>query len=215
MRKPKIEIIEQVLENIRNENPDTLNFAVPAAIANHVAGFMLIRQDLLFVKDALEKIIIFKEQAEQQGLIADATITEGLWYSTICVYGKCFNSNKGGLSSLEEKDIFGLTENDDLRKMHIKIMGYRNSFVAHRDATDLEGVVVFMKIPRAGELGDLTEFQMRSYQATSLVPELITFIDIVNFVIEKVESKIESKMQRVHDGYLRNFEPRLMRHLMI
>ena len=101
---------------------------------------MLIQEDLLHAKEAIETLIKLKEGGEKTKILKIS-----LWRSAISSYGKCFNSNHGGYSVLTIECFAGHSE---LKSIHDNLILFRNSYVSHRDDTEHENVVVIMRIPK-------------------------------------------------------------------
>jgi hypothetical protein len=103
----------------------------------------------------VSKLITFRGKANP-----DKVLCFALWQSVIITYGKCFTENKAGLSKLEKSILDG--KQQQLKDLHEVLMDLRHSYIAHRDDTDKEQAVVFMKIPMDKKTGGQTEYQIRT-----------------------------------------------------
>ncbi|RZJ90123.1 MAG: hypothetical protein EOO20_09085 [Chryseobacterium sp.] len=198
-----------LLEKVNRQNPDSYNYIIPKLFSKKLSSFMLIREDLIFVKNATEKLIEHRNAGD-----VDEVTNSALWYSVLAIYGKCFTENKARMSKLDPEDCF--TKGSNLEKTHDRLIHLRHSFVAHRDDTEFEQAIVFMKLPKKGKIQGQTEFKISSQKILSPKAEgLQKYIDVFDFLIEEVEKKIDKHGQKTHDALLKHLTPKEIGHLLI
>jgi len=203
-------LILSLLEQVRDADEPVFSYAVPNIFSKRLASFAMIREDVLFSKSAFESLIQLKAQAEQ-----DSIIISSLYYAAIIQYGRCFNENKGGHSKLEPSDIF--TDQDvEVNKTHTELMDLRNSFVAHRDDNEYEQAVVIMQIPKENAEESRVGFIIKSLKTISPSEEkLQSYIELCNYLMPKIEEKIQKAGDKTHDSLFKNFEPKYIEMLRI
>lgn len=205
----KEKVILKLLEKIQRENPKTLNYVVPGYLSKKLKSYMLIREDLLFISYLTDKLIKARTQKS-----SDERINSALWYSIIVIYGKCFTENKAGLSKLEKSILDN--EEIDSTELSEKLIELRHSFIAHRDDTDKEQAIVVMKIPIEGDVGDETEYLIKSTKVLSPeINELELYQKLFKLLINKVSEKIQKQAQKVHSNLIATFTPTQMNKFLI
>lgn len=205
----KTQLIAGLLQHAHQQNDGQLSYAVPNIFSKKLASMALIREDILFVKDAFTKLKISKE-----GNNRDETIELSLFFAAISQYGRCFNSNQGGHSKLEPGDLFG-ADDQNFKNVHDELIELRNSYVAHRDDTEYEQAVVIMKIPVEGNEEGIT-FNVKSAKTASTAPENIeSYIGLCDFILPKIQAKIQSNSDKTRDGLFKNLSPEHINMLRI
>jgi len=183
-----------ILEQVKKEETNTINFVIPQIFSKKAASYMLIEEDLLHAKEAIETLINIKDNIPEIMAIS-------LWRSAISSYGKCFNSNNGGYSVLNLNCFDG---QEELRVIHNSLMLLRNSYVSHRDETEHENVLVIMKIPK-GEGADMSEIECRLKSLITATPpmdNLKDFLRIIDFLLPVTREKIKNQTQRTYEGFV-------------
>jgi hypothetical protein len=216
MTERKDKILQHMLEEIKKEETDTLNFVIPGILARAIATYMSMREDLLLVQRQTKLLLDYKKP-KPEGIDKDYqdTIILALWYSTVVTYGRCFtDASKVSKPKLELKDCFN-KGNQKLSEIHEFIMDLRHNFVAHRGDTDNEQEIVFMKIPK-GELTGKTEYRIKSVRALSpSADRLIECISLFGHIQKIVEDKLQKQTEKVHKKFLHEFDPKEMMYFLI
>ena len=213
----KTQLIATLLEKFKEENEEFLNYAVPNIFSKKLGSLMLIREDILLAKDAVNKLIEFKQQRiDEPQTQPDEIIESSLWYSTIIQYGHCYTENKGGHSRLEVNEIFTLPADQAHKDTHDEIMELRHSFVAHRDDTEYEQAVVVMQVPKAGGDDDKIRFGIKSAKTFSpSIDNLSNYIQLFDFLLPKIDEKIQKQADKTRDGLFKNLDASQINHLLI
>lgn len=182
---------------IKNSDTNYGKLLVPTSMSKQITSYMLIREDLLFVKTNAQLLLDSKKKRPR-----NEHTEETLWYSLIILYGRCFsNATKGQKVKLDKEDFFNI--NDEILLItHNKIIEIRNNFIAHRGDNENEIPIVYVKIPQ-GEIPEEynVEFEIvstRYVTESSLFLEQI--IDLVDFIIPKVKTKIDKCGERLKKG---------------
>ena len=203
--------IVALLNRIKNSDTNYGKLLVPSSMSKQITSYMLIREDLLFVKTNAQLLLDSKKKRPR-----NEHTEETLWYSLIILYGRCFsNATKGQKVKLDKEDFFNI--NDEILLItHNKIIEIRNNFIAHRGDNENEIPIVYVKIPR-GEIPEEynVEFEIvstRYVTESSLFLEQI--IDLVDFLIPKVKTKIDKCGERLKKGIF-NLDIELLKKLMI
>ena len=203
--------IVALLNRIKNSDTNYGKLLVPTSMSKQITSYMLIREDLLFVKTNAQLLLDSKKKRPR-----NEHTEETLWYSLIILYGRCFsNATKGQKVKLDKEDFFNI--NDEILLItHNKIIEIRNNFIAHRGDNENEIPIVYVKIPR-GEIPEEynVEFEIvstRYVTESSLFLEQI--IDLVDFLIPKVKTKIDKCGERLKKGIF-NLDIELLKKLMI
>jgi len=195
----KDKVLQNILKRVRDQNPDTLNYVIPNLFTKKLKSYMLIREDLNHIHYLTEKLIEFKGGANP-----DERLNTGIWYSVIIIYGKCFTSNNGGMSKLE-KPLFD-TAPKGLMETSEHLLDLRNSFVAHRDDTEKEQALVFLKIPKGEELTEDAQYQISSAKMPSpSIDALKMYLALFVYLIAEVEKRIQKQTQKAHEAFFSHF----------
>jgi len=190
-------IIAHLLEQIRDKDPESIKVAIPGFLAKKSVSYMLIREDLLYLKAAASKLIEFMNQEQR-----DLLLISSLWYAIIITYGKCFTENKGGFSKLTE-DVLKTEENQET---HDRLMDLRHSFIAHRGKTEKEIGFIYMRLPNNEPITSLTEFRIQT--SKTYFPndgEVERYLHLFDHLIEAVNEKIQIQTQKTHDALMAMF----------
>ncbi len=195
----KDKVLQNILIKVRDQNPDTLNYVIPNLFTKKLKSYMLIREDLNHIHYLTETLITLKSDA-----IQDEKLNTGIWYSVIIIYGKCFTSNNGGMSKLE-KSLFD-TAPKGLMETSEHLLDLRNSFVAHRDDTEKEQALVFLKIRKGEQLTDEAQYQISSARMPSPSIEVLEmYLALFSYLIDEVEKKIQKQTQKAHEVFFSHF----------
>lgn len=193
------QILLKLIERVQHHDSGMLKIGVPGFLAKKSVSYMLIREDLLFIREACTRLIDCKMAEHQDKLLITA-----LWQSIIVTYGKCFTENDGGFSRLT-KDII---KSNQFCDTHDRLMDLRHSFVAHRDDSEKEMGFIYMRLPANGELTNQTEFRIQSSKQWSPgIEEAQQYLELFDSLIEAVMEKINKQTQKAHDALLSLFTP--------
>ena len=109
--------INHLLERIKDLDKDYLKVIVPTTLSKTLATYMLMQEDLLFVKKNAELLVNCKNNNPRI-----EHLEESLWYSLISLYGRCFTSaSHSKKPNLSKNDVFkGLKESDIILVTHQK-----------------------------------------------------------------------------------------------
>lgn len=203
--------IVALLNRIKNSDTDYGKLLVPSSMSKQITSYMLIREDLLFVKTNAQLLLDSKKKIPR-----NEHTEETLWYSLIILYGRCFsNATKGQKVKLDKEDFFNI--NDEILLItHNKIIDIRNNFIAHRGDNENEIPIVYVKIPR-GEISEEynLEFEIVS---TRYVTESSLFLEqiiaLIDFLVPKVKTKIDKCGERLKKGIL-NLDVEYLKKLTI
>lgn len=186
-----------ILNRIKDLDTNYIKLVVPLSMSKQITSYMLIREDLLFIKTNAGLLLESKKTISR-----NEQTEETLWYSLIILYGRCFsNATKGQKVKLEKEDFF-YNSDEVLLITHNKIIDIRNNFITHRGDNENEIPIVYVKIPRV-EIPE--EYNMEfEIVSTRYVTESTRFleqiIDLVDFLIPKVKTKINKFEERVKKG---------------
>jgi hypothetical protein len=192
-------ILQRLIKAVQQKDPETIKIALPGFLAKKSISYMLIREDLLFIKAVCSRLITYKKENEQ-----DKVLITALWQSFIVTYGKCFTENDGGFSKLTKEII----SSDEFLETHEQLMNLRHSFIAHRDDSEKEMGFIYMRLPATGELTGQTEYQIQSSKQWSpSIEEAERYLSLCNHLIGAVSEKIQRQTQKAHEALLSNFSP--------
>lgn len=113
-----------MLEAEKAKDDKNLTIVLPGFLTRKLGSWMLIREDLSFVKSCAEELRTAKSRDEAD---RNPTIEASLWYSLIITYGKCFTENQSGRSRLEVNDCFN-EGHENYRAVHDQLMELRHGF---------------------------------------------------------------------------------------
>lgn len=180
-----MEKISELLKYIKNSDEDYLKIISPSFMSKKLSTYMLIQEDLLFVRKNAELLIFIKNEKQK-----NEHFEETLWYSLISLYGRCFtDSSHSKKPKLETNDLFN-SSNDEL-ETHKKLMDIRHTFIAHRGDNDNELPIVYLKIPKNESIKqNNTPFQIITTRYTTESIEFLKeIISLTDFIIKKVDKK--------------------------
>ncbi|RTZ07942.1 hypothetical protein EKL98_01075 [Flavobacterium bomense] len=205
--------IVTLLKRIKDLDTNYSKLLVPLPMSKQITSYMLIREDLLFVKTNAELLLESKKKKPR-----NEHTEETLWYSLIILYGRCFSdATRGQKVKLDKEDFFNINnETNILLITHNKIIDIRNNFLAHRGDNENEIPIVYVKIPK-GEIPEeyTIEFKIVS---TRYVTESSSFleqiIDLVDFLIPKIKIKTDKCGERLKKGIF-NLDAELLKKLTI
>lgn len=203
--------ISLLLDRIKNSDIDYGKMLVPSSMSKQITSYMLIREDLLFVKKNAQLLLDSKKQTPR-----NEHTEETLWYSLIIIYGRCFsNATKGQKVKLDKEGFFNKSD-ETLLVTHNKIIDIRNNFIAHRGDNENEIPIVYLKIPR-GEISEDygMEFEIVS---TRYVTENSLFleqtINLCDFLLPKVKLKIDKCGEKIKKG-ISNLDIEILKSITI
>lgn len=188
--------LAEILEQIKGSNPETLKILVPQNMSKKISTYMLIREDLIFVKKTAIKL---KE-------VNDITIKESLWYSLIAIYGRCYtNASNSKKPNLEPKVLFGKDQQKTESETHEKLMTIRHTFLAHRGDNENEIPVVYLEMPKNEEIDEKNLIlQVVATRYTSESNEFLdNVISLCDFVLGQLDHKFPKRANKLLDVILK------------
>lgn len=199
----------EILKSVKDEHQDDFVYVVPNLFTKKMKSFMLIREDINFISEITGKLISYKQSANP-----DEKVCFALWQSVIVTYGKCFTENKAGMSKLEKSMLD--THDEKFQVSHDRLIDLRHSYIAHRDDTEKEQAVVFMKISTDKEISDQTEYLIRARKLMSPgINELKSFLQLFELLKQEVERKIQKHGDKTHSAFLELLTPKQVNMLLI
>ncbi|MBT6685170.1 MAG: hypothetical protein HN704_08160 [Bacteroidetes bacterium] len=143
---------------------------------------MSIKLDLQYVKQLLEYM---------KGQEDDELLTKSYWISCIIIYGKCFtDAAKGRGTTLNKEDIF--SANSNLGKFHEELMDMRHNYIAHAGDSIFEKMEPRIRLASRGN----SSYPHLVYQGYTIKGfshnVLLEFINIIDYLMEQLSSKIET-----------------------
>nr|WP_121272491.1 hypothetical protein [Pedobacter schmidteae] len=206
----KEKAIADIYNTARNKYPQSLLYVMPDELSKKLKSFMLIREDLTFILDVAEQLISLKESDDPS-----TTIEFALWQSILITYGKCFTENKAGFSRLEKS----LLEkyNVKYQLLHEHLMELRHSYIAHRDDTEHEQAMVFIKVSKTGYMldADTEDIIIARKLASPRVGDLKSLIELLDLLIKEVTIKIQNSGDRAHNAFLKKYTPEQAKCLLV
>jgi hypothetical protein len=215
MEEQKKQHLLRILNKIKKEETESLNFLLPRVLSKQIATYMSMREDLLLIQRQT-KLILENKISKKETITSEFqdTILPALWYSTIIMYGRCFtDASKAKFPKLEIKDC--LLENyPELFETHEFLMDLRNNFIAHRGDSENERSVIYMKIPK-GELTGKTEYRIKHEQVISTnTDRLKKCLSLFEHLLKIVEEKLQKSGEKIHAKFL-EFKPNEMMFFLI
>lgn len=169
---------------------------------------MLMQEDLRFVEEISTTLLEMKALPDP-----DTKLCFALWRSVIVTYGKCFTENKAGLSKMARVALDG---NKDMQDLHDWLTTLRHSYIAHRDDTEHEQAVVFMKLSNTEVIGELTEYQIKSKKLISpSVDQLNGYLALFDLLLEETAKKTQKHTEKAHHAFLKELSPKHIGLLLI
>lgn len=173
---------------------DNLVVIIPNIFSKGFTTFCSIREDLLMMKQYTLKLPLEK----------DDVIKSALMYSIISLYGKCFTDASKSKFPKLETDVFN--GKPAFKKTHDDIMELRHRFIAHRGDTESEVTAAFMLIPKEDSSGVEIKFK-RLKQISFQSDKLKEIRELIDFLVKKLDFKIEKGAKKAKKGMLENFTP--------
>jgi hypothetical protein len=205
-----MEKMNELLKYIKHSDDNYLKIVSPSFMSKKLSTYMLMREDLLFVKKNAELLIFVKDNQEK-----NEHFEETLWYSLISLYGRCFtDSSHSKKPKLEANNLFNSFK-DEL-ETHKKLIDIRHTFIAHRGDNDNELPVVYLKVPKNEVVKeDNTPFEIISTRyTTESVDFLKDIISLTDFLVKKVEEKIQKQSDKLFKGIM-NLDPTILEQITL
>ena len=185
------------MDKIENSDKDHFKVIIPTNLSKTVSTYMLIKEDLIFVKNNAELLISCKRNENR-----NEQLEESLWYSLISIYGRCFTSAEHSKKPrLNKEDVFkGLKDTNITLLTHLKLFEIRNTFLAHRGDNENEYPIVYLKIPKNEELNETNnpfEIVTNRY-STETVDFLSNIIKLVDYLIPNVDIKLQKSSNKLY-----------------
>ena len=198
----KEKALAAIYQAARDTYPENILYVMPLDLSRKLKSFMLIREDLYFILDVAENLLSLKESAEP-----DAAIQLALWQSMLITYGKCFTENKAGFSKLE-KSLFEKYQTK-YQLLHENMMGLRHSYIAHRDDTEHEQAMVFIKVSNSGFMlaKDTEDIIIARKVASPKISDLKQIKELLTLLIEEASVKIQKHGDKAHNAFLNRYTP--------
>ena len=182
--------LHTLLEQIKDLDKDHMKILVPTILSKTLSTYMLMREDLLFVKNNANLLINYKKIKPR-----NEQLEESLWYSLISLYGRCYtDASHSKKPKLDKKDIFKeLEQTNIILTTHEKLFDIRNTFLAHRGDNENEYPIVYLKIPKNENISeDNIPFEIVTNRYSSESEDFLNnIIKLVEYLLPKIETKME------------------------
>jgi len=195
--------LRDILKKAKAEySQDNIVLVVPHFLSKSFKTYCSMRGDLLLIKRYLERLA-FED---------DDLISSSLTYSLIALYGKCFTDATSSKSSkLEQEKLFD--GESEYLETHAYLMCLRHDFIAHRGETQDEVEAAFITLPKGkGDSG--IRFHSQKLNSFSKAKQK-KINDLLDFVINIVEKKIQKCGQKVFTDYIKIVTPKQMSFMSI
>ncbi len=191
MNNKKQILLDQLLDSINQENPETENYLVPEEVSRKARSLMSIKSDLGDAHYLIQQLSVMLLMHTGDGMIMTA-----LWKAAIITYGKCFTSSDDGQGKLEAKECF--KDIPYFIGAHNSLMSIRNGYIAHRGDNEFEETVLFVKIDKNHP--EETTYAMKSFRAAnSSFPNMVDYLNVIEHLQQFVEKRIKKNLQKIHD----------------
>ncbi len=189
-------VITELVEIIKNENDGKHNdYILPGYQAKKLIGYHSMRQDLILCKDALETLLLEKN---------NIVVSSCLYYTFLALYGKCFtDASTFKFPKLEENDF--REEGEGFIKHHREIMTLRHQFIAHRGETNHETSIAYLRI-NTDTLNKHVRVKMRKTNKPNKTT-IKRYIEIIDFLITVAENKFQYLGLKVWKHMLKEYTP--------
>ncbi|HWY12063.1 MAG TPA: hypothetical protein VN026_12100 [Bacteroidia bacterium] len=200
-----------IKKRISEEEVGTNNYLLPEDMAKKVRTYMSMREDLILCSKTTVELLKLVEAG-----ISEQHILTALWTSMIIMYSKCFtDAGFAKKSKLQIENIVDATRTD-LLDIHSRIMSVRHTFVAHRGENENEQAIVYMKIPKKGEFGNTTEYNIKSLRANNFgIDNLKLSQELFGFVLPAVEKKLHVELEKIHHHIMTSYSPEILHSWLI
>ncbi len=190
-------VYNKIRDEIRKENKFT-NLEVPNLFTKKLGSYMLIRDDLIFIKENTQQLIRLNQNKKE----SENNIRISLWYAIIAIYGKCFTQNKAGMSVLNKNEC---VPDNGLNEIHEHLLALRHSYVAHRDDTEHEKFIVYLQIPN-DHLPSRNNYKIKSYRSICADNETLhQYVELFDVLIKYSEEKIQINADKVNKTFCSTF----------
>jgi len=116
---------------------------------------------------------------------------------------------------LEEGDCFKEAK-ESLVKTHAEIMQLRHAFIAHRDDSEHEQAIVYLKLPKSDPIPNKSEYRIRAVKLSCPnVTTLTEYLEVFMYLQNYVENKIQLTAEKVHKRFMYEFSPEELKHFLI
>lgn len=181
---------------------DNFVLVIPKFMSKAFVSFCSIREDLLLIKEFIERHEVEKHEI----------LLSSLTYSIVSLYGKCFTDATITKSSkLEANQLF--EENTELLSTHDYLMNLRHHFVAHRGETLSEVSIAYLLIPKGKGLPHVRFAQLKQMKFSDVETKNIK--TLIDFILEILIKKIQKSGEKTYKGYLDNFTAEEMQFMTL
>lgn len=202
--------LEKLLKQVKNSDGNYLKIVSPNFMSKKLSTYMLMREDLMFVKKNAELLILLKGNQEK-----NEHFEESLWYSLISLYGRCFTDSSH--SKKPRLDANNLLSSYKIEfETHKKLIDIRHTFIAHRGDNDNEIPIVYLKVPKYEVVKqDNTTFEIISTRyTTESVDFLKDIICLSDLLLKKIEDKIQKQSDKLYKGII-NLDPSILKKITL
>ena len=177
----------------RRDGKECPVIAIETPQTKRLTGLLLIRNDLLYVKDALT--ILRKTCLDT----SHEVINQALWFSAVTVYGKCFTETKGRKTQLHKKDHLRDASVDEMLA-HDELMTLRHSYVSHAGISLNERADVWIALHPSHTTRSIVGVFETVSSAFSVVPQKVErYMAVVGCVLTRVDQMIEKQWKSVEE----------------
>lgn len=206
----KEKAIADIYNAARNSYPQNLLYVMPDELSKKLKSFMLIKEDLVFVSQVAEQLIVSRESQNSNVIMESA-----LWQSIVITYGKCFMENKAGMSKLERS----MLEKHDMKyqDIHDRLIEVRHKYIAHRDDSINEQTMVFIKVSKTGHMldGDTEDIIISRKLSSWRISDIKLVLELLDLLIKEASEKIQKHSDKAHNAFLQKYTPQQARHLLV
>lgn len=180
------------LDSISKFEKKEINVIVPKEFSKKLRSYFLIGENLKFITNIIEELL----KLIKANLDEDSIVMTSLFQSISVTYGKIFTKSKSGFSNLEANYCF--KGHDKLRNSHDKLMELRNKFVAHREDSEHEYSLAFLKLNFEGAALIQVNYKLKVLsKSTPSINDINEYIILFEFLSKIIDEKINDESTKV------------------
>jgi hypothetical protein len=198
---------EDFLHKISMNEVQEMYFVLPYEMSAKFRTLMLIENDLKFIRDASVKLLSCANDAS-----VDKTLVACIWPAVAATYGKICLKSTSGYTNIEENWFKGDAAN---LQTHRELMGWRNKFIAHREHSEHELSMAFIKVTKHRNLPETKTYEIRTMaKVMPTVSEIKLFIALFEYLINEVAEKIDKAATKVMGHFYKRGRDFALYHLV-
>jgi hypothetical protein len=182
---------EKVLSALKDAHFKTIHVVIPPAYSQKLRSYVHMGEDFKYTHNATMELL----QSVSEPGHHISTIDTALWHSIVVTYAKPFTASRSGFTDLKPSCF---DKRPEFLIIHERLMDLRNKLVAHREKSDHEHSLMFLRITKNGSNPQQINYHVKSIiKSNPSINDLKEYLPLFNYLSSFTDNKIAKEAEKI------------------